>query len=120
MTFKQLRNRLVAQHHKQGQPNSVKQQPKKVQVEVLYVHASVHILLQGHLVVDRGQTGDGDAAYCVHNGSAQDIAGQAVCGPDSTYASCQYAYHKGKAVGKCVVRALSARLGTGGQGMRYM
>ena len=79
MTFEQLRNRLVTHHHKQGQPESVEQQPKKVQVEVLYVHAGVHILLQGHLVVDRGQAGDGDAAHCVHNGSAKDIAGQAVC-----------------------------------------
>ena len=69
----------MTQQHKQSQPNSVEQQPKKVQVEVLYVHASVHVLLQGHLIVDRGQTGDGDAAYCVNYGSAEDIAGQAVC-----------------------------------------
>ena len=99
MTFEELRNRLVPQHHKQSQPNSVEQQPKKVQVEVLYVHAGVHILLQGHLIVDRGQTGDGDAAHCVDNGSAKDIARQAVCGPDSTYASCQYAYHRTRAMG---------------------
>ncbi len=100
----------MTQHHKQSQPNSVEQQPKKVQVEVLYVHTGVHILLQGHLVVDRGQTGDGDAAYCVHNGSAKDVARQAVSRPGSTYASCHYSYYKAKAKRKCVMHALSARL----------
>ena len=39
--------------HKEGcQPNQVEEQPKKIQEEVLDVHAGVHAPLEGHLAVD--------------------------------------------------------------------
>lgn len=36
---------VVPQHDYQHQPNKIKQHPKEIQVEVLYVDASVHVLL---------------------------------------------------------------------------
>lgn len=69
----------MAQHHQQCQSNQIEQQAKEVQVKVLYVHTSVHILLQCHLIVDRSQAGNGDAAYSVRYCSAQHVACQAVC-----------------------------------------
>lgn len=56
VTLEKLAYGMVAQHNYQHQPNKVEQHPKEVQVEVLYV------LLQSHLIVNRSQAGDGDAA----------------------------------------------------------
>lgn len=62
VTMKEAGYGLVPQHHGQRQPNKVEQDPKEVEVEVLYVHAGVHVPLESHLIVDRGQAGNGDAA----------------------------------------------------------
>lgn len=53
---------MVAQHNYQHQANKIEQYPKEVQVEVLDVHAGVHVLLQSHFIVNRSQAGNGDAA----------------------------------------------------------
>lgn len=52
----------MPQHNNQHQADKIEQHPKEVQVEVLYVDAGVHVLLQSHLVVNRSQAGNGDAA----------------------------------------------------------
>lgn len=62
VTLKELRYGPIPQHHNQHQPNKVEHHTKEVEVEVLDVHAGVHVPLQRHLIVDRSQAGDGDAA----------------------------------------------------------
>ena len=75
VTFKEPRYGLVAQDHHQNQPKKVEQHPKEVEVEVLYVDAGFHVPFESHLIVDRGQAGNGDAAQSVQTRSNQCIAG---------------------------------------------